>query len=55
LSDALHEVDEDSERRAGYATFILQSVTDTFEMSSDENGPYLRVTKRAAGERGDAV
>jgi serine/threonine-protein kinase RsbW len=55
LSDSLRDVDEDSERRAGYATFILQSVTDTFEMSSDEDGPYLRVTKYRAGERDDAV
>ena len=55
LSDSLRDVDEESERRAGYATFILQSVTDTFEMSSDEDGPYLRVTKRSAGERDDAV
>ena len=54
LGDSLRDVDEDTERRAGYATFILQSVTDTFEMSSDEDGPYLRVTKRASGERDDA-
>jgi serine/threonine-protein kinase RsbW len=55
LSDSLRSADEDSERRAGYATFILQSVTDTFEMSSDDSGPYLRVTKRAAGESEDGA
>jgi serine/threonine-protein kinase RsbW len=53
LSDSLRSADEDSERRAAYATFILQSVSDTFEMSSDDSGPYLRVTKRAAGEGAD--
>jgi serine/threonine-protein kinase RsbW len=53
LSDSLRTADEDSERRAAYATFILQSVSDTFEMSSDETGPYLRVTKRAAVESAD--
>jgi serine/threonine-protein kinase RsbW len=55
LSDSLRSADEDSERRAAYATFILQSVSDTFEMSSDETGPYLRVTKRAAGEGADGA
>ena len=37
--------DEEAERRASYATFILQSVCDRFELSSDDNGPHLRVTK----------
>jgi len=55
LSDSLRTADEDTERRAAYATFILQAVTDTFEMSSDEAGPYLRVTKRAAGESEDGA
>ncbi|MDZ4064482.1 MAG: ATP-binding protein, partial [Coriobacteriia bacterium] len=40
LADSLRLTDEDAERRAAYATFILQSVADTFEMSSDETGPY---------------
>lgn len=55
LADSLRTADEESERRAAYATFILQSVTDTFEMSSDETGPFLRVTKRAAGESADGA
>lgn len=54
LADSLRLADEEAERRAAYATFILQSVTDTFEMSSDEAGPYLRIVKRASGERADA-
>ncbi len=37
--------DEEAERRASYATFILQSVCDRFELSSDEDGAHLRVTK----------
>ncbi len=55
LADSLRTADEDSERRAAYATFILQSVTDTFEMSSDDSGPFLRVTKRASGESEDGA
>jgi serine/threonine-protein kinase RsbW len=46
--------DEDAERRAAYATFILQSVCDQFELSSDETGSYLRVLKRA-GSGGEDV
>jgi len=45
--------DEDGERRAAYATFILQSVCDRFEMSSDDKGPCLRVVK-TKGSQGDA-
>ncbi len=37
--------DEDAERRASYATFILQSICDRFELSSDDSGAHLRVTK----------
>lgn len=37
---------EDAERRASYATFILQSVCDRFELSSDEQGTWLRLEKR---------
>lgn len=44
---------EDAERRAAYATFILQSVCDRFEMSSDDAGPCLRVVK-SKGIQGDA-
>jgi len=40
--------DEEVERRTSYATFILQSVCDKYEMTSDERGVQrLRLTKRA--------
>jgi serine/threonine-protein kinase RsbW len=42
--------DEDAERRASYATFILQSVCDRFELSSDDSGAHLRVTKIKGSE-----
>lgn len=45
---------EDAERRAAYATFLLQSVTDHYELSSDLDGAYLRVTKRFSREPRDA-
>ncbi|MBI5231129.1 MAG: ATP-binding protein [Coriobacteriales bacterium] len=45
LGDQARFDDEDTERRAAYATFILQSVCDRFEMSSDDRGPCLRVVK----------
>lgn len=45
LGDQTRFDDEDGERRAAYATFILQSVCDRFEMSSDEKGPCLRIVK----------
>ena len=41
--------DEDSERSVGLATFILESVCDTYEFASDENGAHLRLFKRAGG------
>jgi serine/threonine-protein kinase RsbW len=37
--------DEEAERRASYATFILQSIGDRFELSSDDSGAHLRVVK----------
>lgn len=46
LGPGLRLDDEDAERRTAYATFILQSVTDRFELSSDEDGAHLRVLKR---------
>jgi serine/threonine-protein kinase RsbW len=45
--------DEDTERRASYATFILQSVCDSYEFSSDENGAHLRLVKRVGVGDGD--
>ncbi len=45
LGAQAEDSDEDAERRASYATFILQSVCDSFELSSDDDGAHLRVTK----------
>lgn len=45
LGDAATLADEDGERRAAYATFILQSVCDRFEMCSDERGAHLTLVK----------
>jgi serine/threonine-protein kinase RsbW len=45
LGDIARTADEDAERRAAYATFILESVCDHFEMSSDERGAHLTVVK----------
>jgi serine/threonine-protein kinase RsbW len=41
--------DEDAERRAAYATFILQSVCDSYGFESDETGAHLRLSKRVGG------
>ena len=54
LEEASRSLDEDVERRTAYATFILQSVSDHFELSSDLDGSYLKVTKRFAQEPDDA-
>lgn len=54
LGDASRVADEDGERRAAYATFILQSVCDRFEMSTDERGPHLTVVKNLPELEGDA-
>lgn len=45
---------EDAERRAAYATFILQSVSDHYELSSDFEGRHLKVRKRLGAEPDDA-
>lgn len=45
--------DEEGERRAAYATFILESVSDSYEFASGESGPYLRLVKRLEAGDGD--
>ncbi len=54
LAPGSRVTDEDVERRAAYATFILQAVCDHFELSSDETGSYLKVIKSISAERPDA-
>ncbi len=39
--------DEENERAAAYAVFILESVCDEYEFSTDESGAHLRLLKRA--------
>ena len=41
--------DEEAERRAAYATFILEAVCDSYEFATDENGARLRLVKRVSG------
>jgi serine/threonine-protein kinase RsbW len=41
--------DEEAERRAAYATFILESVCDSYEFATDENGAHLKLVKRVSG------
>jgi len=38
---------DEAERSAVYATFILESVCDSYQFVSDESGAHLRLTKRA--------
>jgi serine/threonine-protein kinase RsbW len=44
--------DEEAERSAAYAVFILESVCDEYEFRTDEDGAHLRLVKRAGS--GDA-
>jgi anti-sigma regulatory factor (Ser/Thr protein kinase) len=37
---------EDADARSALTTFILQGVCDSYEMSSDESGAWLRLLKR---------
>ena len=36
---------DEAERSTSYATFILQSICDHFELSNDDQGPLLRIAK----------
>jgi serine/threonine-protein kinase RsbW len=45
--------DEEAERRAAYATFILESVCDSYEFATDEYGAHLRLVKRVGAGDGD--
>ena len=38
---------DEAERSATYATFILESVCDSFQFVSDDSGAHLRLTKQA--------
>jgi serine/threonine-protein kinase RsbW len=45
LGSEVPSSDEEAERRAAYATFILESVCDSYEFATDESGAHLRLTK----------
>lgn len=49
LGDEDPSSDEEVERRAAYATFILESVCDSYGFVSDESGAHLRLVKRVGG------
>lgn len=55
IGESAGEATEEGERRAAYATFILQSICDRFEMSSDETGTYLKVVKNLPPEPSDVA
>jgi serine/threonine-protein kinase RsbW len=54
LPQGVRATDEDAERDAAYATFILQSVSDHYQLSSDLDGLYLKVVKHLAAGLDDA-
>ncbi|HET6498864.1 MAG TPA: hypothetical protein VFH17_07425 [Coriobacteriia bacterium] len=54
LAEGVRATGEDVERRAAYATFILQAVSDHYELSSDSEGRHLMVRKRLGVEPDDA-
>jgi serine/threonine-protein kinase RsbW len=45
--------DEEAERAAAYAVFILESVCDEYGFTSDEGGAHLRLLKRAGDRDAD--
>lgn len=47
LGAASRATGDEAERSAAYATFILESVCDSYQFVSDETGAHLRLTKRA--------
>jgi serine/threonine-protein kinase RsbW len=45
--------DEENERAAAYAVFILESVCDEYGFTTDESGAHLRLLKRAGSRDAD--
>jgi serine/threonine-protein kinase RsbW len=45
--------DEETERAAAYAVFILESVCDEYEFTTAESGAHLRLVKRAGSRDAD--
>ncbi len=46
IAPGARAADDEAERRSALTTFILEGVCDTYELSSDESGAWLRVAKR---------
>lgn len=54
LAGQVDEADEEIARRTSYATFILESVCDEFDLFSDEQGrAWIRLVKRAGSVDAD--
>jgi len=47
LGTGARNTTDEAERSATYATFILESVCDSYQFVSDESGAHLRLTKQA--------
>ena len=47
LGPERNSADDEDERAAGYAVFILESVCDEYEFLTGEDGAHLRLVKRA--------
>lgn len=47
LGESTRSTSEEAERSATYATFILESVCDSYQFVSDDSGAHLRLTKQA--------
>lgn len=47
LGTGARSTSEEAERSATYATFILESVCDSYQLVSDDSGAHLRLTKQA--------
>ena len=53
LGTDLGALAEEADQAASYATFILESVCDEYEFTSDEGGARLRLLKRAGSGESD--
>jgi len=47
LGSGTRNTTDEAERSATYATFILESVCDSYQFVSDDSGAHLRLTKQA--------
>lgn len=45
--------DDEADREAAYAVFILESVCDEYKFETDEDGAHLKIVKRAGTADGE--